>query len=126
MVQDWRLLGKTWERLRWARLRAGYDKAKDAAESLNIKPGTYRTYEYDPKTNNGREPSLSELQRICRKLKVSWTWVATGEGSPDFDPIRNQHMNDLAAIEQDVPEEDREKAWNAALGAFQSFKRLAG
>lgn len=126
MAQDWRSLRNQWERLRWARLnRTAFERAKDAAESLGIKPGTYRTYEYGP-DDNGREPSLTDLQRICRKFNTNWIWVATGEGSPDFDPIRDRHMNELAAVEQDVPEEDRERAWRAALGAFQSFQRKAG
>jgi len=123
MAQDWLLLANQWERLRWARLnRTPFERAKDAAESLNIKPGTYRTYEYGPE-DNGREPPLSELQRICRKFGVNWIWVATGEGSPDFDPVKNQHINELAQFEADVPEEDRERAWRAALGAFNAFRK---
>lgn len=117
------MLANRWERLRWARLnRSPFERAKDAAESLGIKPGTYRTYEHGPE-DNGREPPLSELQRICRKYGVSWIWVATGEGTPDFDPIKNAHINQLAQGEAEVPEEDRERAWRAALGAFNAFRK---
>jgi transcriptional regulator with XRE-family HTH domain len=107
-------------------MRAGFDQSKDAAESLNIKPGTYRTYEYDPAEKNGREPSLTELQRICRKFKVSWVWVASGQGTPDEGVIKNERLQELADSAQSIPEEDQDAAWRAALGALQAFARKAG
>ena len=75
-------LREFWQRLRWARMRSPFETAADTARSLGIKPGTYRTYER-PADENGRNPDLSELQRIAKKLKVSWTWLASGSGRPD-------------------------------------------
>jgi hypothetical protein len=125
-MEPWRQFGHQWERLRWARLnRTPFDRVKDAAESLGLKPGTYRTYEHAPGTEGGRLPSLSELQRICRKYKVSWVWVATGEGTPDTGVATDER---LATIEQKlgaVPAEKQDDAVSAALAVLDSFARKA-
>lgn len=124
MDDSWRNLAHRWERLRWARLRAGFDRAKDAAESLGIKPGTYRTYEY-PEGENGREPALTDLQRICRKFKVNWIWVAAGQGTPDegvIDPRANAAVQRAA----DIPADKQDDAWSAVMGVLDSFARKAG
>lgn len=123
-MQDWRLLVGRWERLRWARLRAGFDQAKDAAESLAIKPGTYRTYEYPP-GENGREPPLSELQRISRKYKVNWIWIATGEGTPDEGVIVDERLAEVSQKLGEVPEEKRDDAMSAVMGVLDAFRRKA-
>ena len=105
-------------------MRAGYDKAKAAAESLNIKPGTYRTYEYDPDVN-GREPSLTELQRICRKFKVSWIWVATGDGDPDHGVI-DPRAEEAATKAKAIPQDKQGDAWDAVMGVLDSYAKRAG
>lgn len=120
----WNQLGNRWERLRWARLRAGYDRAKDAADSLNIRPGTYRTYEY-PLGEGGREPALTELQRISRKLKVSWIWVATGEGEPDKDVVADERLAAVAQKASEVPPEKQDDAWSAVMGVLDAYGRKA-
>lgn len=115
-----------WERLRWARLnRTPFKRAKDAAESLNIKPGTYRTYEHRPGEDGGRLPPLTELQRICRKFKVSWAWVATGEGDPDTGIMPDERMLTVSERLGLVPEEKRADAVNAVLGVLDSYARKA-
>lgn len=125
MAAKWKELDGRWERLRWARIQAGFERAKDAADSLSIKPGTYRTYEYPP-GENGREPPLSELQRIARKLKVNWIWLATGDGSPDEDPIANERLAAAARKAGDIPADKQEDAWSAVMGVLESFGRRAG
>ena len=124
MVAMWSQLGSRWERLRWARLRAGFERAKDAADSLNIKPGTYRTYEY-PLGEGGREPALTELQRISRKFKVSWIWVATGEGEPDKDVVTDERVAVIAQKMGEVPPEKQEDALSAIVGMLDAWKRKA-
>lgn len=124
-MTDWTELTELHQRVRWARMQAGFDKPTDAARSLNIRPGTYRTYEHAP-ADGGREAPLSELQRIARKFKVNWVWLAAGEGSPQgapFDDERLRHIADRAAR---VPEGKREDALDAALGVLDSFIRKAG
>lgn len=122
-MEAWQHLKHQWERLRWARLnRTPFERAKDAAESLNIKPGTYRTYEHAPGTDGGRLPSYSELQRICRKYKVSWVWVASGQGAPDDDPAsRDERLQVVASHLGHVPAEKQDDALRAALAVLDSF-----
>jgi transcriptional regulator with XRE-family HTH domain len=124
MGEKWQELDGRWERLRWSRLRAGYERAKDAAESLGIKPGTYRTYEY-PIGEGGREPALSELQRIARKLKVNWVWLATGDGSPDEDLIAKERLAAAARKAGEIPADKQDDAWSAVMGVLDAFGRKA-
>lgn len=115
-----------WERLRWARMhRTGFERVKDAAESLNIKAGTYRTYEHAPGTDGGRLPSLTELQRICRKYKVSWVWVATGQGDPDQGVMADERLAVVGDKLGQVPPEKQEDALAAILGMLDAFARKA-
>lgn len=121
----WTQCGTQWERLRWARLRAGYERAKDAADSLGLKGGTYRTYEVG-KADGGRAPTLTELQRICRKFKVNWVWVATGEGSPDESGIVSERLAQAAQRAEAIPPEKQDDAWSAVMGVLDAFSRKAG
>lgn len=123
--RPWRDLRGTWERLRWARLKAGFEKAKDAADSLGVKPGTYRTYECDP-TSEGREAPLSEYQRFARKYKVNWVWLVSGEGSPEDGAFGDERLRALAQKSGEVPEDKRDDALNAALSVLESYARRAG
>lgn len=124
MDGSWQQCRDQWERLRWARLRAGFDRAKDAATSLGIKPGTYRTYEVG-KADGGRAPTLTELQRIARKYKVSWVWLATGEGDPD-QASPDERLALAAQRASEIPEEKRDDAWSAVMGVLDAFSRRAG
>lgn len=79
----WKRTDGTWDRLRWARMAAGYERAKDLADSIGMKEGTYRAYEREP----GRSSKTTELDpqhaiAWGRKLKVRWEWLLTGEGTP--------------------------------------------
>lgn len=124
MDRNWHQCRNQWERLRWARLTAGYERAKDAAASLNIKPGTYRTYEVG-KADGGRAPTLSELQRMSRKFKVSWVWIATGEGEPD-QASPDERLAEAAQKADQIPEDKRDDAWSAVMGVLDAFGRKAG
>lgn len=126
-MESWRLLSNQWERLRWARLhKTEFTRVKDAAESLNLKPGTYRTYEHEPGADGGRLPALSELQRICRKYKVSWVWVATGEGSPDDASIVDERAGAITDKLGQVPADKQADALSAAMAVLESYARKAG
>lgn len=118
----WQDCRERWERVRWARFNAGYQRATDAAKSLNIKPVTYRTYEHGP-DENGREPSLSEIQRIARKFKVNWIWLAAGEDTPlgRFEP--DQRIIEIDKTVSTLPDDRKDDALNAALGAVRAFRR---
>lgn len=106
-------------------MAAGYERAKDAADSLGVKPGTYRTWEKSP-ADGGREPPLTEIQRMARKYKVSWVWLATGEGAPDIDPITNERIQAVTKKAAEVDESQKDQAWAAVMAVLESFKRKAG
>lgn len=126
-MDAWRQLRTQAERLRWARLnRSPFERVKDAADSLAIKPGTYRTYEHEPGEDGGRAPTLPELQRICRKYKVSWVWVASGQGTPDTDISQDERLNVVGEKLGQVPPEKQEDAMSAVMGVLDAFARKAG
>lgn len=128
MSEGWRELREVHQRLRWARMnRTPFPRPTDAARSLNMRPGTYRTYELS-KADGGRAPSLMEIQRIARKFKVSWSWIATGEGSPDDEP-KNELKAIIDRLAERVSEVDPDKqddALAAVEGVLAAFRRKLG
>lgn len=126
-MEPWRLLEHQWERLRWARLnRTPFERSKDAAESLGIKPGTYRTYEHEPGADGGRLPPLTELQRICAKYKVNWAWVASGRGTPDEGVVADERLTVVGKKLEGVPADQQDAALTAVMGVLDAFARKAG
>lgn len=126
MDDRWTRAGEFWERLRWARSQTNFERAKDAADSLNIKPGTYRTYERSA-ADSGRIPPLTEIQRIARKFKVSWSWLASGDGSPDDQfLVVDERLAAFGERVAQVPGEKQADAINAAMAVLESFIRRAG
>lgn len=116
------------ERIRWARQnRTQFVTMKSAADSLGIKPGTYRTYE-QLKANEGRVPPLSEIQRIAKKFNVSWQWLASREGGPDDAPKTELRAvsDHVAQRVQLVPEEKRADVLAAIDAMIDAFTRKAG
>ena len=88
MVSRWQDTEGTWDRLRWARMRwqeaSGLSpNAEAAAESLGIKAGTYRAYERQPGSSKHIPLDHQTAARFAKKFNVNWTWLLTGEGSPD-------------------------------------------
>lgn len=58
------------ERLKEARIAAGYDSAEQAAAQLGLEPHTYRAYE-----RGAREAKYEVLLRMCELFKVSVDFV---------------------------------------------------
>lgn len=106
------------ERLKWARMRAGYTHASEAARKLAVKPVTWRSWEAGE-----REPELNEKQRVARRLKVSWTWLASGEGRPDQGVITDESVQKLADDLARLSDDDRAFAIETARGAIAPFLR---
>lgn len=79
--QSWQGLDEQWQRLRWARARK-FDTAVAAAESMNMKPGTYQGHERNP--GSSRSVPLDDQLAIKygRKFGVRWEWLLLGTGSP--------------------------------------------
>lgn len=65
------------ERLRIARLRAGYETAKDAAEAMGFAVSTYLAHE-----NGSRGYPAKKAEIYARRFKVREQWLlyGTGEG----------------------------------------------
>jgi len=102
---DWRDLREPWERLRWSRMQAGFERATNAAESLGINPVTYRSYERRPDQAGARNIDHQAAIRIAKKFKVSWEWLLTGAGSPqdgksDTERLADRIAEKLAEIEE--------------------------
>jgi hypothetical protein len=68
------------ERLRIARLRAGYETAKDAAESLGFPVSTYLGHE-----NGNRGYPAKKAEVYARKFKVREQWLLYGVGEGPGD-----------------------------------------
>ena len=67
-------------RLRWARERAGYATATDAARAFDWPVSTYLGHE-----NGDRYPSRLKAKRYAQAFKVRWEWILEGEGQPQDD-----------------------------------------
>lgn len=128
---SWQELTDLPERIRWARMKwaarqgDSFSRPTDAARSLGVKPGTYRTWEI-PKDQGGREPSRSEVSKLAEKFRVSWLWLSTGQGSPYFDPSLEAQLNIFQRKAAEIEDSrERETAIRAALSVLDSFTRKA-
>lgn len=65
------------ERLRWARQKAGYQSAKAFAEKVGVGDVTYRAYE------NGQVGFAKYASRFAKLLGVSTDWLLEGGEVPD-------------------------------------------
>lgn len=70
-----------YERLVWARARAGYASAADAARALGIPEPTYQGHE------NGTRGFTKSAPVYARKFRVPLNWLLTGEGQPPLYPV---------------------------------------
>lgn len=107
-AHQWEDLREPHERLRWARMR--WQEAKGvkpdavaAADSLGIKPHTYRAYERPPGSSKHTVLSHNRAVEFARKYGVSWEWLMTGRGSPD-----KETLSELTVIERRVIDALRE------------------
>jgi len=66
------------DRIRSARISAGFDTATEAAERLGMKPHAYRHYE-----SGYRIPPTSRLAEMARAFRVDMEWLVSGKGGPE-------------------------------------------
>jgi transcriptional regulator with XRE-family HTH domain len=126
MDESWRDLREVWERIRWARIHlTEWDRPTDAAKSLGIRPGTYRTYEHS-KADGGRQPPIDELATIAKKYKVNFAWLATGDGHPHASILADPRLSVIATKTANVPAEKQDDALAAAAAVLDAFARKAG
>jgi len=67
-------------RLKWARVRAGYESAADFAKVVGVNPTTYRAYE---NSQNGYGKLAAQF---ARKLGVTAEWLIEGGDEPTSEP----------------------------------------
>lgn len=116
-------LSEPYGRMRWARERAGFATAKDAAEALGIPDPTYRTYER-PTEANGRWPKIPLLQRIARRFAVNWLWLQDGKGDPTAGAeATDPDVERLVEASKVVDLSKRRDAINAAVSVLESFRK---
>lgn len=80
------------ERLRIARLRAGFETGKDAAEAMGVPVSTYLCHE-----NGSRGYPAKRAETYARKFKVREQWLlyGVGEGPGDNGDQRAEIINIL-------------------------------
>lgn len=100
--QSWRNTVGLWDRLRWARRNRYGDKpAKEVAEILGIKEGTYNAYEGQPGVRSKvAKPPLVKVQHMAKKFRVRWEWLLLGEGEPWLPEADSPKARAKAAIDQ--------------------------
>ena len=69
-----KVLERFGQRLRAARVRAGFKTAKQLADRLGLEPGSYRFYE-----RGQAEPNLATLVRICAELSITTDYLLPTE-----------------------------------------------
>lgn len=124
METQWALLDEPHERLRWARMhwqesRGIKPDAGLAAESMGIKPHTYRAYERPEDASKHSALSHQRAIQFGRKFGVSWTWLMEGKGTPFDIPTNELNETERRIVEavRDVPEE-RQASVAAAIEAL--------
>ncbi len=104
METSWTQAEESWERLKWARLHAGFTTATAAAESLGLRKDTYTAYERAPGSSKHTQLDHQMAIKAGRKYRVSWTWLLVGDGTP-FDKPSNPHQQRAIQAMATVPEE---------------------
>ena len=108
METDWSTATEDWERVRWARLHAGFPTARAASESLNLGENTYSAYERPPGASKTTRLRDQRAIQFGRKFKVSWRWLLLGEGTP-FDEVRSAAQERVLAAMATADEAQQER-----------------
>lgn len=121
MDDRWTSLTEPHDRLRWARVQ--WQEAKGikpdagaAAESLGIKPHTYRAYERRPDSSKHTRLDDQRAIQFSRKFGVNWIWLLTGEGSPDApnDGLTDRERRMIDAL-REAPKDRQAAAADAII-----------
>jgi hypothetical protein len=122
MTEDgWQELREPWERLRWSRARR-FEAAKDAAESMGMKPDTYRAYEREPGTSKHTQLDHQSAIRFGRKFGVRWEWLLIGQGTPSDDEDEGPGSRVRAAM-RSVPRDEQEAIADAVEALVRGRRR---
>lgn len=110
MDDRWKNASEPHERLRWARIQ--WQEAKGikpdagaAAESLGVKPHTYRAYERPPGSSKHTRLDDQRAIQFARKFGVNWEWLLLGTGSPEGGAHSPAQERVVSAMSNASPEE---------------------
>lgn len=109
----WTGLAEPHERLKWARLNAGFPTARSAAESLGMLENTYSAYERAPDKSKATDLDHQSAMKFGKKFKVSWTWLLVREGTPFSKPMTEPQRRTLEAMAK-ADEKDQERVADVA------------
>lgn len=100
-------------RLQWARKRAGFATAVDAARRLGVKEVTYQAHE------DGRG-TIKNLPDYYKVFRVSLEWLMTGKGDPN-DFIDDQERRVIKFMRKMA---ERDRAEYERIGEIKAEKIL--
>lgn len=89
------------ERLIWARKRAGYQHASDAARAFGWVESTYLSHE-----NGSRGFTNTTAERYSKALGVRPVWLIHGEGTPDGRPRKSKVVGYVGGGAEIIPIDD--------------------
>lgn len=112
MDTEWSNSEEPHERLRWARLHAGFTSAASAARSLGMKDDTYSAYERAPGSSKSTGLDHQSAIRFARKFKVSWEWLLIGTGTP-FSGAKTEAQERVVTLMDTASEEDQKRIADA-------------
>jgi|GEM_PF-1358774 len=99
------------ERIRRARLAAGFSQAEEAAKRLGMKGAAYRHYE-----SGYRTPPTNRVAEIAKLFKVDLDWLLTGKGDSEND------TSQVTTLWGNIPDRDKP----AALQMLRALARDQG
>lgn len=99
MDSSWTECREAHERVRWARMHAGYPTATAAAESMGMRANTYGAYERAPDSSKHTELDDQRASQFAKKFKVSWIWLLKGEGYPLAESMTEAQQRVVRAME---------------------------
>ena len=109
------------DRLKQARIRAGYDTATEAAQAHGWTVPTYLAHE-----NGSRGVPQGKLETYARAFKVPLLWLLTGQG-PQETPKYAGIIGKIGAGAQIVPVDGAQDLGQIAIpGAFNPKTELVG
>lgn len=107
---SWTGLTEPHERLKWARIGAGFPTARAAAESLGMMENTYSAYERAPDKSKATALDHQAAMKFGKKFKVSWTWLLVREGTPFTVPMTEPQRRVLEKMASVEPAEQERTA----------------
>lgn len=112
------------ERLKIARVAAGFDSASKAADALGINASTYRAYE-----NGQNNFSAEDAQMMGKGLGVSAAWLLLGDGESDREPtiypeLKPLGLGSVAELAQLLSEEGRDEFLGLLLKPHELFEEV--